>query len=91
VTFRCSTALLDPRAPLAFGDVEATVAPVSALTRALTDPVTALELLGILAARLRNPDRKQLEFAVLDTLDGSRGGSRSSVSASARRPARGSS
>jgi CRP/FNR family transcriptional regulator, cyclic AMP receptor protein len=53
---------------LALGNVEATVAPVSALTRALTDPATARELLRILAARLRDADRKRLEFAALDTL-----------------------
>lgn len=53
---------------LALGDVEATVAPGSALTRALTDAATATELLRILAARLRDADRKRLEFAALDTL-----------------------
>ncbi|MGO9906195.1 MAG: Crp/Fnr family transcriptional regulator [Solirubrobacteraceae bacterium] len=53
---------------LAIGDVEATVAPGSALTRALRDAATAMELLRILAARLRDADRKRLEFAALDTL-----------------------
>ena len=53
---------------LAVGDVEATVAPGSTLTRALTDPATAKELLRILAVRLRDSDRKRLEFAALDTL-----------------------
>jgi len=53
---------------LAVGDVEATVAPGVALTRALTDAATAMELLRILAARLRDSDRKRLEFAALDTL-----------------------
>lgn len=53
---------------LAVGQVEATVAPASTLTRALTDPSTAMELLRILAARLRDADRKRLEFASLDTL-----------------------
>lgn len=53
---------------LAVGDVEATVAPGTALTRALADPSMAMELLRILAARLRDADRKRLEFAALDTL-----------------------
>jgi len=53
---------------LAVDDVEATVAPGSALTRALTDAAAAGELLRILAARLRDADRKRLEFAALDTL-----------------------
>lgn len=53
---------------LAVGEVEATVAPGSALTRALTDAATAKELLRILAVRLRDSDRKRLEFAALDTL-----------------------
>jgi CRP/FNR family cyclic AMP-dependent transcriptional regulator len=53
---------------LAVGQVEATVAPGSTLTRALSDPGTAMELLRILAARLRDADRKRLEFAALDTL-----------------------
>ncbi|HTU88218.1 MAG TPA: Crp/Fnr family transcriptional regulator [Solirubrobacteraceae bacterium] len=53
---------------LAIGDVEATVAPGSALTRALADAAAAMELLRILAARLRDADRKRLEFAALDTL-----------------------
>lgn len=53
---------------LAAGDVEATVAPGSALMRALTDAATAVELLRVLASRLRDADRKRLEFAALDTL-----------------------
>ncbi len=53
---------------LAVGEVEATVAPGSALTRALTDAATAKELLRVLAVRLRDSDRKRLEFAALDTL-----------------------
>ena len=53
---------------LAAGEVEATVAPGSALTRALTDADTAMELLRVLASRLRDADRKRLEFAALDTL-----------------------
>jgi CRP/FNR family transcriptional regulator, cyclic AMP receptor protein len=52
----------------AVGQVDATVASGSALTRALTDTGTAMELLRILAARLRDADRKRLEFAALDTL-----------------------
>ncbi len=53
---------------VAVGDVEATVSPGSALTRALSDAATAMELLRILAVRLRDADRKRLEFAALDTL-----------------------
>lgn len=53
---------------LAAGEVEATVAPGSALTRALGDAPTAVELLRVLANRLRDADRKRLEFASLDTL-----------------------
>jgi CRP/FNR family transcriptional regulator, cyclic AMP receptor protein len=53
---------------IAAGEVEATVAPGSALTRALNDPATAMELLRVLANRLRDADRKRLEFAALDTL-----------------------
>ncbi len=53
---------------VAIGDVEATVSPGSALMRALTDAATAMELLRILAVRLRDADRKRLEFAALDTL-----------------------
>jgi CRP/FNR family transcriptional regulator, cyclic AMP receptor protein len=53
---------------VAVGDVEATVSPGSALTRALSDAATARELLRILAVRLRDADRKRLEFAALDTL-----------------------
>jgi len=53
---------------LAVGAVEATVAPSSAMTRALSDAETALDLLRVLAARLRDADLKRLEFAALDTL-----------------------
>jgi CRP/FNR family cyclic AMP-dependent transcriptional regulator len=53
---------------LAVGEVESTVAPGSALTRALNDPTMAMELLRVLASRLRDADRKRLEFAALDTL-----------------------
>jgi CRP-like cAMP-binding protein len=53
---------------LALGDVEATVAPGSALMRALRDAQTAMEMIRVLASRLRDADRKRLEFAALDTL-----------------------
>jgi CRP/FNR family cyclic AMP-dependent transcriptional regulator len=53
---------------LAVGDVEATVAPSSTLTRALTDAAAAMELLRVFASRLRDADRKRLEFAALDTM-----------------------
>jgi CRP/FNR family transcriptional regulator, cyclic AMP receptor protein len=53
---------------LAVGDVEATVAPSSALIRTLSDPAIAMELLRVLANRLRDADRKRLEFAALETL-----------------------
>jgi len=53
---------------LAAGAVEATVAPGSVLLDALGDASAAMELLRVLAARLRDADRKRLEFAALDTL-----------------------
>jgi CRP-like cAMP-binding protein len=53
---------------LAVGDVEASVTPVSTVTRALSDTATAMDLLRVLASRLRDADRKRLEFAALDTL-----------------------
>jgi CRP/FNR family transcriptional regulator, cyclic AMP receptor protein len=53
---------------LAVGEVDATVAPSSALTRALSDAGTAMDLLRVLAGRLRDADRKRLEFAALETL-----------------------
>ena len=53
---------------LALGEVEATVAPGSTLLRALADPAVAMELLRVLANRLRDADRKRLEFAALDSL-----------------------
>lgn len=49
-------------------DVEAIVAPGSALARALEDVAAARDLISILATRLRDADRKRLEFATLDTL-----------------------
>lgn len=53
---------------LAAGEVEATVAPGSVLIRAMGDAAMAMELLRVLASRLRDADRKRLEFAALDTL-----------------------
>ncbi len=53
---------------LAVDEVGAIVAPASVLTRALRDADTANELIRVLAVRLRDADRKRLEFAALDTL-----------------------
>jgi CRP-like cAMP-binding protein len=53
---------------LAVEEGEAVVAPGSVLTRALEDVEAAHELIRLLAARLRDADRKRLEFAALDTL-----------------------
>jgi CRP-like cAMP-binding protein len=53
---------------MALDEVEAVVAPASALTHALADVAAAHELIRVLAARLREGDRKRLEFAALDTL-----------------------
>lgn len=53
---------------LVVADVEAIVAPGSALARALEDVGAAREMISILADRLRDADRKRLEFATLDTL-----------------------
>jgi CRP-like cAMP-binding protein len=53
---------------LALDDVQAVVAPASALTHALADVQAAHELIRVLASRLRDGDRKRLEFAALDTL-----------------------
>ena len=53
---------------LAASPVQATVAPGSALLDALGDAAAAMELLRVLASRLRDADRKRLEFAALDTL-----------------------
>lgn len=52
----------------ALSDVEAVVTAGSVFTRALDDPTAAREMIGILATRLRDADRKRLEFATLDTL-----------------------
>jgi CRP/FNR family transcriptional regulator, cyclic AMP receptor protein len=53
---------------LALSEVEAIVVSGSALARALDDADAARELIRMLAARLRDADRKRLEFAALDTL-----------------------
>ena len=53
---------------LAVADVDAIVASGTVLTKALEQPVAARELIGVLAARLRDADRKRLQFATLDTL-----------------------
>lgn len=53
---------------LAAGEVEATVARSAVLVHALSDATLAMELLRVLAIRLRDADRKRLEFASLDTL-----------------------
>jgi CRP/FNR family transcriptional regulator, cyclic AMP receptor protein len=53
---------------LAAGEVEATVARSSVFIRTLSDAATAMDLLRLLASRLRDADRKRLEFAALDTL-----------------------
>jgi CRP-like cAMP-binding protein len=53
---------------LALDPVEATVASGSVLARALENVDAANELIRLLATRLRDADRKRLEFAALDTL-----------------------
>ncbi len=53
---------------LALAEVEVIAAPGSALGQALEDPAAARDLIQVLAARLRDADRKRLEFASLDTL-----------------------
>lgn len=53
---------------IAVSDLEATVLSRSALARALDDVGTAGQLIRLLASRLRDSDRKRLEFAALDTL-----------------------
>jgi len=49
-------------------EVEAVVAPASALTRAAENVETAHEVIRILASRLREADRRRIEFSSLDTL-----------------------
>ncbi len=53
---------------LAVGDVDATVATGATLRTAIEDPGAAGELIRVLATRLRDADRKRLQFATLDTL-----------------------
>ncbi|MGH2858027.1 MAG: Crp/Fnr family transcriptional regulator [Solirubrobacteraceae bacterium] len=52
----------------AIDEVEVTVAPVSVLLAALERPDAAREVIRTLAARLRDGDRRRLEFAALGTL-----------------------
>jgi CRP/FNR family cyclic AMP-dependent transcriptional regulator len=53
---------------VAANEVEATVAPASVLRHALRDADASMELLRVLASRLREADRRRLEFAALGTL-----------------------
>ena len=53
---------------LAVAEVDAIVASGTVLTQALERPDAARELIGVLATRLRDADRKRLQFATLDTL-----------------------
>ena len=53
---------------VALEEVDAVVAPARALTRAAQDAETAHELIRVLASRLRQADRRRLEFTSLDTL-----------------------
>ncbi len=53
---------------LALDPLEAMVAPASALTAAITDPAVAQAMIRVLAERLRDADRKRVEFSALDTL-----------------------
>jgi CRP-like cAMP-binding protein len=53
---------------MAVGEVEALVVSGSTLARAIDNVDAARELIRVLAARLRDADRKRLEFAALDTL-----------------------
>jgi CRP-like cAMP-binding protein len=52
----------------ATGDVETIVAASSVVDRALSDVNVAHELIGLLAARLRDADHKRIEFATLNTV-----------------------
>lgn len=60
----------EPRSATAVAlvDVRAVVAAASVLTRALEDVGAARELLCVLAMRLRDSNRKQLEFATLPAI-----------------------
>ena len=53
---------------LAVAEVDAIVASGSVMTQALEQPAAARELINMLATRLRDADRKRLQFATLDTL-----------------------
>ncbi|MGA9856681.1 MAG: Crp/Fnr family transcriptional regulator [Solirubrobacteraceae bacterium] len=53
---------------MAVADVEAIVAPGTAMTRALEDAHAARELIHLLATRLRDADRKRMQLATQDTL-----------------------
>ncbi|MGZ4299489.1 MAG: Crp/Fnr family transcriptional regulator [Solirubrobacteraceae bacterium] len=53
---------------LAVADVDAIVCSGTVLTQALEEPAAARELINVLATRLRDADRKRLQFATLDTL-----------------------
>jgi CRP-like cAMP-binding protein len=53
---------------LALDPLEAVVAPASALTTAIADPAVAQAMIKVLAERLRDADRKRVEFSALDTL-----------------------
>jgi len=53
---------------VAVSEVEVVVVSGSALERALDDVQASRELIRMLAGRLRDADRKRLEFAALDTL-----------------------
>jgi CRP/FNR family cyclic AMP-dependent transcriptional regulator len=52
----------------ALGDVITAVTPSRVLSDAVSDPELAVGLLRMLAARLREADRRRVEFASLDTL-----------------------
>jgi CRP/FNR family transcriptional regulator, cyclic AMP receptor protein len=52
----------------ALGDVATVVTPSRVLSDAVSDPELAIGLLRMLAGRLREADRRRVEFASLDTL-----------------------
>lgn len=52
---------------VAAGDVESVVASSEALMRALEGPGAALELIGVLASRLRDDTHRLVDFATLST------------------------
>jgi CRP/FNR family transcriptional regulator, cyclic AMP receptor protein len=58
----------EARSATALAVVDAIVASGSVFTQALERPDAARELIGVLATRLRDADRKRLQFATLDTL-----------------------